>query len=82
VMCERPMKMLKTLVGKWWQKGPLMEGDSEDYHHYLQCQGQAHASSQARAPVLRIADGTTHRRGWFVTSSYSPNHSSVWLENT
>jgi hypothetical protein len=38
--------------------------------------GQAQAGNQARVPVLRTADGPTHRRRRFETSSDSPDNSS------
>ena len=44
--------------------------------------GQAQAASQARAPVLCIADGPMHRRGQSETPSDSPNHSSGRSGNT
>jgi hypothetical protein len=51
-------------------------GDSENYHHYLQHSGQAHVGNQALAPVLRIADGPTHRSGRSGTPPDSLDHSS------
>jgi hypothetical protein len=38
--------------------------------------GQAQAGNQALVPVLRIADGPTHRRGRSRTPPDSPDHSS------
>jgi hypothetical protein len=38
--------------------------------------GQAQTGGQTREPVLRIADGPTHRHGWSGTSPDSPGHSS------
>jgi hypothetical protein len=43
--------------------------------------GKMQAGSQARASVLRIADGPTHRHGWSRTSSDSLDHSSGWSGN-
>jgi hypothetical protein len=43
--------------------------------------GQAQATNQMRAPILRIADGTTHRRRWSGTPSDSSDHSSGWSNN-
>ena len=43
--------------------------------------GQAQARNQARAPILRIVDGLTHRRGWSGTPKDSPDHSSGWSGN-
>ena len=38
--------------------------------------GQAQARNQARAPILRITDGPTHRRERSETPLDSPDHSS------
>jgi hypothetical protein len=44
--------------------------------------GQVQARDQARTPILRIADGPTHRRGWSGTPPESPDHSSGRFGNT
>jgi hypothetical protein len=44
--------------------------------------GQAQLGSQAREPVLRIANGSTHRRGWSRTLPDSPDPSSGRSSNT
>jgi hypothetical protein len=44
--------------------------------------GQAQARNQARAHILRIADGLTHRRGRSGTQPDSPDHSSGQSGNT
>ena len=44
--------------------------------------GQAQARDQARAPILRIMDSPTHRRGWSGTPSDSPDHSNGRSGNT
>jgi hypothetical protein len=38
--------------------------------------GQVQARDQARSPILRIADGLTHKRGRSGTPLESPDHSS------
>jgi hypothetical protein len=43
--------------------------------------GPAQTGSQVRAPVLRNADGPTHRRGWSGTSPESPDHSNGRPDN-
>jgi hypothetical protein len=43
---------------------------------------QAQARILARAPILRIMDSPTHRRGWSGTPSDSPDHSNGRSGNT